>query len=303
MISALHCWEIVCLCEMSWTCYKKSCLLGHFVYETVCLLSGQFVSTYNICFATRVAWWKGNIFVTVLNVMNNISTKICRSFLSAIMNVTLSKSPQCPRESCESWSRCPCCWPPGMWLLEAGPRDPESGDTPARPRPSSRHVKDDSQCFSAWQCYFHTFRMQCFNTLLNMGINTSCLRLKWRRLIAKIFTDRQLNIERIFARSILDSYSVKVLEGASILQHRKTSSNIACMSASKYAGLSSQQLPSGSHTRLSRRDLHTSWSISMKYFLSHIFSMSGSWKIIIPEYYNKELWCPCEISFYLPLSG
>ena len=83
MISALHCWEIVCLCEMSWTCYKKSCLLGHFVYETVCLLSGQFVSTYNICFATRVAWWKGNIFVTVLNVMNNISTKICRSFLNA----------------------------------------------------------------------------------------------------------------------------------------------------------------------------------------------------------------------------
>ena len=131
--------------------------------------------------------------------------------------------------------------------------------------------------------------MQCFNTLLNMGINTSCLCLKWRRLIAKIFTDRQLNIERIFARSILDSYSVKVLEGASILQHRKTSSNIACMSASKYVGLSSQQLPSGSHTRLSRRDLHTSWSISMKYFLSHIFSMSGSWKIIIPEYDILEL--------------
>ena len=139
----LHCWEIVCLCEMSWTCYKKSCLLGHFVYETVCLLSGQFVSTYNICFATRVAWWKGNIFVTVLNVMNNISKKICSCFFNAIANVTLSKFPQCPRESCESWSRCPCCWPPGMWPLAAGPRDPEPGDTPARPRPWCRHVSDD----------------------------------------------------------------------------------------------------------------------------------------------------------------
>ena len=134
---------------MSWTCYKKSCLLGHFVYETVCLLSGQFVSTYNICFATRVAWWKENIFVTVLNVMNNKSTKICSYFFNAIANVTLSKFPQCPRESCESWSRCPCCWPPGMWPLAAGPRDPEPGDTPARPRPWSRHGSDDWQCFSA----------------------------------------------------------------------------------------------------------------------------------------------------------